>query len=91
MRYDFYIDNSYSFRSIESWRQEKTMSTSCEEKSEKNTIKLIGWASLALGVAAIGILVGRELRHRYKFNKRTPYDFYAQAGSAVTTEYGLGV
>ena len=64
---------------------------STEAKSEKHTMKVIGWASLAIGVAAVGILVGRELRHRYKFNKRTPYDYYAEAGESVITDYGLGV
>jgi len=67
------------------------MSTETEMKNEKRAIKMIGWASLALGVAAVGILVGRELRHRYKFNKRTPYDFYAQAGDTELIEYGIGV
>jgi hypothetical protein len=67
------------------------MNTETEMKNEKRAIKMIGWASLALGVAAVGILVGRELRHRYKFNKRTPYDFYAQAGDTELIEYGIGV
>ena len=67
------------------------MNTETEMKNEKRAIKMIGWASLSLGVAAVGILVGRELRHRYKFNKRTPYDFYAQAGDTELIEYGIGV
>lgn len=62
-----------------------------KEKSERSTMRVIGWASLALGVAAVGILVGRELRHRYKFSKRTPYDFYSQAGDKIPTEYGIGI
>lgn len=55
-------------------------------------MKTIGWASLALGVAAIGVYIGRELRQRYKFKRRTPYDFYAHAGDRVSsTEYGMGI
>jgi len=40
-------------------------------------------------VAAVGIYVGRELRKRYKFNHRTPYDFYVHAGEQ-RGEFGMG-
>ena len=33
-----------------------------------------------MAVAALSIYLGNELRSRYKFKKRTPYDFYANAG-----------
>jgi hypothetical protein len=61
-------------------------------RNESYAIKTIGWASLALGVAAIGVYVGRELRLRYKFKRRTPYDFYSHAGDRMpSAEYGMGI
>ncbi len=63
-----------------------------ESRYESNTIKTIGWASLALSVAAVGVFVGRELRQRYKFKRRTPYDFYSHAGDRMpTADYGMGI
>jgi len=63
-----------------------------ELRNESFAIKTIGWASLALGVAAIGVYVGRELRLRYKFKRRTPYDFYSHAGDSMpSAEYGMGI
>lgn len=63
-----------------------------ESRNESFAIKTIGWASLALGVAAIGVYVGRELRLRYKFKRRTPYDFYSHAGDSMpSAEYGMGI
>jgi hypothetical protein len=57
------------------------------------SFKTIGLASLAVGVAALGLYLGRELRSRYKFNRRTPYDRYSHAGdgSATVGEFGMGV
>jgi hypothetical protein len=43
-----------------------------------------------MAVAAIGIFVGRELRSRYKFKRRTPYDFYSNAGEQPG-EFGVGI
>lgn len=55
-------------------------------------LKAIGWTSVALGVAALGLYVGRELRLRYKFNRRTPYDLYSHAGDQMqSAEYGMGI
>jgi hypothetical protein len=60
--------------------------------NDSYAIKTIGWASLALGVAAIGVYVGRELRQRYKFKRRTPYDFYSHAGDSMpSADYGMGI
>jgi len=56
-----------------------------------NTLRAIGWVSLGLGIAAVGVFVGRELRKRYQFNHRTPYDFYANAGTPAVSEFGMGV
>jgi hypothetical protein len=63
-------------------------------KKEESTValKAIGWTSVALGVAALGLYVGRELRQRYKFNRRTPYDLYSHAGDQMqSAEYGMGI
>ncbi|HSY71930.1 MAG TPA: hypothetical protein VK798_06780 [Alloacidobacterium sp.] len=63
-------------------------------KKEESAIalKAIGWTSVALGVAALGLYVGRELRLRYKFNRRTPYDLYSHAGDQMqSAEYGMGI
>jgi hypothetical protein len=62
-----------------------------EEQRSSNAMKLIGWFSVGLAVAAVGVLVGVELRSRYKFNHRTPYDFYANAGERQASEFGVGV
>ena len=62
-----------------------------DEQEESKTLKVIGWFSVGMAVAAIGVYVGRELRLRYKFNHRTPYDFYSNAGSRQSTEFGVGI
>jgi hypothetical protein len=65
--------------------------TPAGEIRESNTLRLVGWLSLGMAVTALGIFVGRELCSRYRFNHRTPYDFYAHAGEEQTGEFGVGV
>jgi hypothetical protein len=65
--------------------------TLLDEQDESKTLKVIGWFSIGMAVAAIGIYVGREIRLRYKFKKRTPYDFYSNAGNQQSTEFGVGI
>ena len=65
--------------------------TILDEQDESKTLQVIGWFSVGMAVAAIGIYVGRELRLRYKFNRRTPYDFYSNAGNQQSTEFGVGI
>ena len=65
--------------------------TLLDEQEESKTLRVIGWFSVGMAVAAIGLYVGRELRLRYKFNKRTPYDFYSSAGNQQSTEFGVGI
>jgi hypothetical protein len=65
--------------------------TLLDEQDESRTLQVIGWFSVGMAVAAIGIWVGRELRLRYKFNRRTPYDFYSSAGNQQSTEFGVGI
>ena len=62
-----------------------------EENSESNTLRVIGWFSVGMAVAALGIYVGSELRSRYKFKRRTPYDFYSNAGEQQASEFGMGI
>lgn len=65
-------------------------SKSCDEA--RVALRALGWASVAVGIAALGLYVGRELRLRYKFNRRTPSDFYSHAGDeGQTTEFGMGI
>ena len=64
---------------------------SAEETKESSTQKVVGWLSLGVVVAAVGLFVGCEIRNRYKFNHRNPYDFYTHAGEQQTGEFGLGV
>jgi hypothetical protein len=44
-----------------------------------------------MAVAALSIFVGAELRSRSKFKRRTPYDFYTNAGEQQASEFGVGV
>ena len=53
---------------------------------------IVGWTSVAVGIAAVGLYIGRELRARYKFNHRTQYDFFSHAGDSVcAADYGTGI
>lgn len=62
-----------------------------EEDEETTLIKTVGWISAGLGAVALGLFVGRELRQRYRFNHRTPYDAYAHAGDEQDVDFGLGI
>ncbi|MGA8941065.1 MAG: hypothetical protein WB439_18015 [Acidobacteriaceae bacterium] len=55
-------------------------------------LRNVGWVSAGVAALAVGVVVGRELRQRYKFNRRTPYDFYAHSGDqAQDVEFGVGI
>jgi hypothetical protein len=61
-------------------------------EEESKLLITVGWVSAAMGAVAIGLFVGRELRQRYKFNRRTPYDFYAHSGEEMNEmEFGVGI
>jgi hypothetical protein len=62
-----------------------------EDEEESTFIKTVGWISAGLGAVALGLFIGRELRQRYKFNRRTPYDVYAHAGDEKDVDFGLGI
>ena len=54
-------------------------------------LRNVGLVSAGVTALAVGVVVGRELRHRYKFNRRTPYDLYAHAGGyRDEVECGVG-
>jgi hypothetical protein len=61
------------------------------EKSDWNALRVITWFSAGMAVAALGIFLGNELRCRAKFKRRTPYDFYSNAGEQQASEFGMGV
>lgn len=74
----------------------KKGSKSAEDQLEQaesacGALRAIGWTSVALGVAALGLFVGRELRLRYKIRHRTPSDFFSHAGEDFNTEFGMGI
>ena len=55
-------------------------------------LRNVGWVSAGVAALAVGVVVGREIRQRYKFNRRTPYDFYAHSGDqAQDVEFGVGI
>jgi hypothetical protein len=62
-----------------------------EEEEESTLIKTVGWISAGLGAVALGLFIGRELRQRYQFNRRTPYDFYAHSGDEQDVDFGIGI
>jgi hypothetical protein len=68
------------------------MPESLTEEQESTILRTVGWVSAGLGALALGLFVGRELRQRYKFNRRTPYDFYAHSGDEMQdVEFGVGI
>jgi len=61
------------------------------EKTGTKALRVITWFSVGIAVAAVGIYVGAEIRNRYRFKKRTPYDFYSKAGAQQASEFGVGI
>jgi hypothetical protein len=63
-------------------------------RGENVVLKRIGWVSLGVSLAAVGVYLGRELRERWVFNHQSPLDFYSHAGDdfeVTGPEYGVGV
>ena len=55
-------------------------------------LRNVGWISAGITALALGVVIGREIRQRYKFNRRTPYDVYAHSGDqAQDVEFGVGI
>jgi hypothetical protein len=65
-------------------------SADCDPKGF-NALKIVGWFSAGLVVAVLSIYAAAEIRSRYLFNKRTPYDFYSNVGEQPTGEFGVGI
>lgn len=51
----------------------------------------VGLVSAGITVLAIGLVVGRELRARYKFHRRTPYEVYSHSGDQDDVEFVVGI
>jgi hypothetical protein len=68
----------------------ETLTTDSEPR-ESRALRVIGWFSVGMAVAALTVYVGREMRNRSQFNQRTPYDFYANAGDNAMSEFGVGI
>ena len=61
-------------------------------EEETSTLRTLGLATMLLGAVTLGLFLGRELRFRYKFRRRTPSDFFSNAGDPIANaEYGMGV
>ena len=61
-------------------------------EEEPSALRTLGLATMLLGAVTLGLFLGRELRFRYKFHRRTPSDFFSNAGDSITNaEYGMGV
>ena len=56
-----------------------------------HALKIAGWFSAGLVVAVVSIYAAAEIRSRYLFNKRTPYDFYSHLGEQPTSDFGVGI
>jgi hypothetical protein len=61
------------------------------DKCERKVLRVITWFSAGMAVAALGIYLGAELRSRARFKRRTPYDFYSNAGEHQASEFGVGI
>lgn len=64
-----------------------------EPENEHKALRVVGWFSAGIAVAGLGLLLGYELRSRYKFNHRTPYDFFSHAEPVepAADEFGVGI
>lgn len=70
---------------------EPEMETPEEKAGEHKALRAIGWFSVGMAAASLGIFLGFELRSWYKFRKRTPYDFYSNVDAPPISEYGVGI
>jgi hypothetical protein len=55
-------------------------------------LRSLGWITAGVAAVTLGIVIGREVHQRYKFNRRTPYDMYSHSGDqAQDVEFGVGI
>lgn len=84
-------------RSLRKFRHgvEDTLDFAANES--RTVLRNVGFVSAGITVLAVSVVVGRELRQRYKFVRRTPYDVYGHSGesgrrrSPEYLEFGVGV
>jgi hypothetical protein len=89
LRYDAAMKLSRSLRKLGSQIED---SVGGARHDGRALLRNVGWISAGVTALALGVVVGRELRQRYKFNHRTPYDFYAHSGDqAHDVEFGVGI
>jgi hypothetical protein len=62
-----------------------------EPHSEHKALRVVGWFSAGMALAGLGVMLGYELRCRYKFNRRTPYDFFSHDEAQSANEFGVGI
>lgn len=74
---------------LQQWRSRPPRGDSNSNKH--SFLSTVGWIGAGVGTVALGLVLGRELRRRYKFNRRTPYDFYAHSGDQRDLEFGVGI
>jgi len=70
---------------------EQAEQVQAEQTCERKTLRVIGWFSVGMAVATLGIYLGYEIRSRYKFRHRTPYDFYSNAEPQPMNDFGVGI
>ena len=81
-----------SFHTFRSLRHGVEDSMEFARQEGRLVLRNVGWVSAGITVLAVGVVLGRELRQRYKFHRRTPYDLYAHAGDVTgDMECGVGV
>ncbi len=83
-------------RSLRKFRHgvEDTIDYAAQES--RIVLRNVGFVSAGITVLAMSVVLGRELRQRYKFHRRTPYDLYAHAGERgrrprQDLEFGVGI
>jgi hypothetical protein len=95
LRYHPSMSNGTTSRNFDETPEDETDLDEASEaegsEAESTLLRTVGWISAGLGAVALGLFVGREIRQRYKFNRRTPYDFYAHSGDEQDVDFGLGI
>jgi hypothetical protein len=79
-------------RQLKKLEQQVEEMTHLRARESRTLIRNVGLVSAGVTVVAVGLVVGRELRQRYKFSRRTPYDLYAHSGDSMQdVEFGVGI